>query len=176
MPAATASLSSTTHLPPTSGPSPPEPNSASLTTTSNARHFDESKSSALKRKWELAGNSNPSSPISKKKYITQKSLINNGIIPSSDSPASVKKSASVSSMSLSKTSNNGQTSENSTTNSNKSDASLSAFHRSMFQSFVKNSLDDLEKVCYADCGKINRMGRKKIVLKPNEFLKQRHDI
>lgn len=119
-----------------------------------------SSSSDLKRKWELVAEpgSHPSKKLAAPKVID----------------TSVMSSTSLSTLSTADSNNNTTTTTKITNSNNKnaSDASLSAFHRSMFQSYVKNALDDLEKVCYIDCGKVKNGSRNRgrLIYKKSEYL------
>lgn len=111
------------------------------------------ENSTLKRKLEKLGSSNPD--LSNKKQLTQVAFEN-----------SDKTTLSNSISSLSKTSNSSL--------SSKSEPSLSSFHRTVFQSYVKTALDDLDnKVCVERCSRIYRNseknGRKKLLRKQKEI-------
>lgn len=157
MPAAALSYSTTTTRLPT-------PSSASSQKT---------PTSALKRKWELSGEVNSiSSTKPSKKSMKRKVRIAD---PSATTEMSAQyystsSSPSDASQSLAQQQQPSPSNTGSTSN-NTSDPSLTAFHRSMFQSYVKNALDDLEKVCYVDCGKITRgAGRGRLIYKKNAYL------
>lgn len=110
------------------------------------------ENSALKRKLEQLGNSNPD--ISNKKRMTQSIVENTNNNTFSNSVSS----------SFPKNQNS----------SLKSEPSLNTFHRTVFQSYVKTALDDLDnKVCVVEyCSRIykngGKNGRKKLMRKKED--------